>query len=290
MVETGHRLSGASGRPAATHPAAWRLCIDLAAPTPGRASAERRRVNHDATHHPDQCAWRRVVAPDSRLGAGRAAALVRWLQAYAASLGELDPDALCPSTPHAGLVLLAPERLVFVPFERISLPAALCGADGRNRNHAFCLIAAGNDLEAIEAYLYKFRAQDKTRRAYQKELERFLLWCVYVRRQPLSSTLLEDCEAYKNFLADPPAFWIGPRALRMGPRWKPFAGRPSASSQRYAVQVIRTFFSWLVDVRYLGGNPWVAARRSSCHRAPTPDADRKSITDGALGKIDRNTG
>lgn len=199
--------------------------------------------------------WR----PIPRLGAGRAAALVRWLQAYAASLGELDPDALCPSTPHTSLVLLAPERLVFVPFERISLPAALCGADGRNRNHAFCLIAAGNDLEAIEAYLYKFRAQDKTRRAYQKELERFLLWCVYVRRQPLSSTLLEDCEAYKNFLADPPAFWIGPRALRMGPRWKPFAGRPSASSQRYAVQVIRTFFSWLVDVRYLGGNPWVAA-------------------------------
>lgn len=199
--------------------------------------------------------WR----PIPRLGAGRAAALVRWLQAHAASLGELDPDALCPSAPRTSLVLLAPERPVFVPFERISLPAALCGADGRNRNHAFCLIAACNDLEAIEAYLYKFRAQDKTRRAYQKELERFLLWCVYARRQPLSSTLLEDCEAYKNFLADPPAFWIGPRALRMGPRWKPFAGRPSASSQRYAVQVIRTCFSWLVDVRYLGGNPWVAA-------------------------------
>lgn len=198
--------------------------------------------------------WR----PIPRLGAGKAAALVRWLQAHAASLGELDPDTLRPSAPRTSLVLLVPEQPVFVPFERISLPAALCGADGRNRNHTFCLIAARNDLDAIEAYLYKFRAQDKTRRAYQKELERFLLWCIYARRQPLSSTLLEDCEAYKNFLADPPAFWIGPRALRMGSRWKPFADRPSASSQRYAVQVIRTCFTWLVDVRYLSGNPWVA--------------------------------
>lgn len=41
-------------------------------------------------------------------------------------------------------------------------------------------------------------------------------------------------------------------------RWKPFEGSLSPKSQSYAITVIRAFFGWLVNVRYLGGNPWVA--------------------------------
>lgn len=200
--------------------------------------------------------WR----PIPRIGQGKAAAIVAWLRRHATGAGSIDESALAPpllASP-TDIVVLAPERPVLVPFERIGLPEALSGTHGINRNASFCLIYARNDLEAIEAYLYKFRAQEKTRRAYRKELERFLLWCIHVRRKALSSTLLEDCEAYKDFIADPPPEWIGAKAARLGPRWKPFAGKPSAQSQRYAVQTVRTFFAWLVDVRYLGGNPWAA--------------------------------
>ena len=47
---------------------------------------------------------------------------------------------------------------------------ALDGSQGRNRAPGFCLIAARHDLEAIQAYLYRFRDRDKTARAYQKDV------------------------------------------------------------------------------------------------------------------------
>ena len=88
-----------------------------------------------------------------------------------------------------------------LPVERIaSLPHPLDGHDGRNRASAFCFIQARNDLEAIRAYLEKFRNQPNTQRAYQRELERLLLWCVIERKTALASMLVHDCEAYKDFL------------------------------------------------------------------------------------------
>lgn len=198
--------------------------------------------------------------PIPRIGEGKAQAIVRWLGQHEAALGSLPASARVRprARTDTDIVLLGPDcapRLV--PLERIALVQSLDGSRGINRAPAFCLITARNDLEAIDSYLYKFRAQEKTRRAYQKELERFLLWCVQARRKAMSSVLMEDCEAYKDFLAAPDPAWIGPKAPRLGPDWKPFAGIPAPKSQRYAVQILRTFFTWLVNVRYLGGNPWV---------------------------------
>lgn len=42
-----------------------------------------------------------------------------------------------------------------------------------------------------------------TQRAYLKEAERFLLWAIVQHKKSLSSMTLEDCEAYRSFLADP---------------------------------------------------------------------------------------
>jgi hypothetical protein len=83
--------------------------------------------------------------------------------------------------------------------ERMAVRAALSGATGENRSPAFAFVRARNDLEAVRAYLYQYRDQPKILRAYTKELERFLLWAVCVRAKPLSSVLIEDCEAYKDF-------------------------------------------------------------------------------------------
>lgn len=196
-------------------------------------------------------AWWR---PIPRLGQKRAAAIVRWLSKTPelavraeTQIAVLDAQNLSP---------LGADPL---PVERIAtLPHPLDGHDGRNRASTFCFIQARNDLEAVRAYLVKFRHQPNTLRAYQRELERLLLWCVIERKTALSSMLVHDCEAYKDFLAAPSLAFCGPRDKRLSPRWRPFSGPLSLASQHQAIQIIRTAFAWLQDVRYLGGNPWTA--------------------------------
>ncbi|MBP8820487.1 MAG: hypothetical protein KBH08_00105 [Brachymonas sp.] len=194
--------------------------------------------------------------PLPRIGQGKAQVIVRWLQQYAHTLGVIAPRADFPKVLTSGLTLdLSQPRLV--PLERLVIPPPWDGSRGLNRAARGALISARTDLEAIDCYLTKFRHQEKTERAYRKELERFLLWSLYQRAKPLSSTLMDDCEAYKDFLAQPDPAWIGPKTRRLSPDWKPFAGIPAPASQRYAIQTLRTFFEWLVNVRYLAGNPWI---------------------------------
>lgn len=196
--------------------------------------------------------WR----PIPRIGPGKARAIERWLESKSATLGRL---VRLPEKVAADLVMLTPESAQpLIPLERLQgVVSHLDGSQGLNRNHKFCLIRAHNDLEAVWAYLYRYKGREKTLRAYQKELERFLLWCVCDRRIPLSSVLTEECEAYKEFLANPASKWLGPKAPRNTPRWRPFERPLAPQSQRYAVQALRAFFEWLVRVRYLGGNPWI---------------------------------
>lgn len=201
--------------------------------------------------------WR----PIPRLGEGKAASILRWLQRHEKTLGRLTVvGTKTASDGQLPAVILDPlsSKTVLVPLDGIRLPAELDGSQGINRAEKFSLIYARNDLEAVQAYLVKFKSQSHTFRAYQKELERLLLWAIYKRRRPLSSLLVDDCELYKLFLAGPDPEWIGPRTKRWLPRWKPFNGPLSSASQQHAVTVIRGFFSWLQDVRYLGGNPWIA--------------------------------
>ncbi len=109
------------------------------------------------------------------------------------------------------------DRLTLAPLERMAVPNTLSGADGENRSVAFCYIQARHDLEAVRAYLNKYRDQPKTLRAYTKELERFLLWSVVVRGKALSSLVVDDCEAYKDFLKSPDPRFVGERFSRSSP-------------------------------------------------------------------------
>lgn len=95
-----------------------------------------------------------------------------------------------------------------------------------------------------------------------------MLWAATVRRVPLSGVLVDDCEAYEDFLQTPAAGFIGARAPCHSPRWRPFAdGQLSDASRRYAVRALRAAFAklmeWLVDVRYLAGNPWTGRHGSA---------------------------
>lgn len=204
--------------------------------------------------------WRSVP----RVGAGRADAILRFLHRWPDQLGEVGVERahLEPSNDFNLLPVLDPIRKrELAPLGTFQLPTWLSGADGANRSPAFCFISARNDLEAINSYLNRYKGQDHTERAYRKELERFILWCALVVCKPMSSLLVDDCEAYKNFLRAPLPEFCGPRTVKTNKRWRPFADEPmSAASQKQAILVLRSAFDWLVKVRYLAGNPWVAVK------------------------------
>jgi site-specific recombinase XerD len=192
--------------------------------------------------------WR----PVPRLGKKRAQALVDWLNRHPST--AVRHSAWLPATPGQPGQTLSTQPM---PLERIAaVPHELDGSQGINRGQSFCLIQARNDLQAVQDYLHRYRQAPHTLRAYQRELERLLLWCVIVRRKPLSSMLANDCEAYIDFLRAPVGSFCGPRRSRLSPQWRPFEGPLSDTSQRQAVMIIRQAFGWLQDVRYLGANPW----------------------------------
>uniref|UniRef100_UPI003BEEFE06 IS1096 element passenger TnpR family protein n=1 Tax=Burkholderia arboris TaxID=488730 RepID=UPI003BEEFE06 len=209
--------------------------------------------------------WRSVP----RIGLLRARILVAWLRQHVESLGmtvDADVDADEPfAAPVDQHVMLAPAggedrpAGALAPLERIALPHMLSGAHGVNRAGGLCYLQASHDLDAIRAYLHRYSDRPQALRAYTRELERLLLWAVTERGTALSSLTVEDCNAYKAFLAAPTDRFVGPRQSRQSPLWRPFApGGLTPTSQKYAVLVIRGAFDWLVQVRYLAGNPWAA--------------------------------
>lgn len=205
--------------------------------------------------------WRSVP----RIGAGRAQAILRFLQCWPDELGEIALDGKhdIVSDSFDLLPVLDPinKGRQIAPLGTFQLPAWLSGTDGANRAPAFCFISARNDLEAIQFYLERFKGQDHTERAYRKELERHILWCALVACKPMSSLLVDDCEAYKRFLVAPLPEFCGPRTVKTSKRWRPFSDKPmSAASQKQALLVLRSAYDWLVKVRYLAGNPWVAVK------------------------------
>jgi site-specific recombinase XerD len=225
-------------------------------------------------------------------GATKAARVVDWLSAHEATIGQaIGSHSLAPkaSLSPARLHAVVPRATGIVPLEKLIVPAALSGSNGLYRlPQELCLLRATNDYEAILAWIRakqgtlsaaqaaRQRAPgadpgapggavaslgplSHTQRAYLKEAERFLLWAIVERQKPLSSMMLEDCTAFRDFLANPQpaATWCGPRArARWSPLWRPFEGPLSPSSQRRAIAILKSLYRFLVDQCYLRGNPF----------------------------------
>ncbi|MDN3920038.1 tyrosine-type recombinase/integrase [Roseateles violae] len=164
-----------------------------------------------------------------------------------------------------------------VPIEAWSV-GGLDGSDGRFRAPAVaCMLEAANDYEAIQAWLHAKCARqrfsgrsgarsrghetvttDHTLRAYRREAERFLLWCVLERQLSLSSATHEDCLAYLDFIQNPvpAARWCAPRGhRRWTPEWRPFEGPLNAGARRQVQVILSSLFRYLREVGYLCGNP-----------------------------------
>lgn len=156
---------------------------------------------------------------------------------------------------------------VIAPLELVRLPDHLDGRTGSNRStlgHA--QIAAQTDVDALKAWLARFLDTRTTFDSYRKESERLLLWATLELGKPLSSLTHEDLLVYQRFLADPqPAErWVmkaGRKWSRFDRDWRPFAGPIAPTSQRQAIIILNTMFSWLVNAGYLAGNPLSLSRQ-----------------------------
>lgn len=160
------------------------------------------------------------------------------------------------------------------PIEALSVPRELDGTTGTNREwDVQRQIGAETDAEAVLAWLANFTDTQTTFDTYRKEAERLLLWCVIERGKPMSSLTHEDWLSYRTFLANPQPRerWVSEqkrRHPRQDPRWRPFAGPLSQSSQRQAGVILNSMFAWLVNAGYLAGNPLSLSRQRKLSRAP----------------------
>jgi len=153
------------------------------------------------------------------------------------------------------------------PLELAQLPDHLDGRTGSNRStQGHAQIAAQTDIDALKAWLARFLDTRTTFDSYRKEAERLLLWSTLELGKPLSSLTHEDLLVYQHFLGDPqPADrWVmkaGRKWSRFNSEWRPFAGPLAHTSQRQAIIILNTMFSWLVTAGYLAGNPLSLSRQ-----------------------------
>lgn len=203
--------------------------------------------------------WRSIP----RIGELKAKVLVKWLQSNSQTLGRLQIIDSNIKPPSSALVSIHPNQpAILAPIDSITTTTQYDGSQGVNRSPAYCYISASNDLEAIKCYLLRYADQKHALRAYKKELERFLLWSIVIKKLPMSSLNATDCEEYKAFLGRPTPSFCGPKQPRHSKLWKPFndKGALSPLSQRHAIGILRAAFDYWVKVRYLAGNPWSAVK------------------------------
>jgi site-specific recombinase XerD len=212
------------------------------------------------------------------LGVRGAKRITTWLQGYEDALGALPLYALDQkkNLPSIYLLQQRPVETGIVPFESFVLPANLDGSQGVNRYKGMSQIEANTDIQAIRSWLLKKGDNAHTRRAYKKAAERFLLWTALEKGRALSDLNVDDCADYRNWLSSldrtkedhwlynlPQKNWVARRNIgRYSKEWRPFSGPLSADSLKLQLTILSGLFEWLIEVRYLSFNPWVAVSRS----------------------------
>lgn len=152
--------------------------------------------------------------------------------------------------------------------------AALSGRHGGNRMPTAAGIDAADDRQAVRAWIAARAGSALTAKQYEREAERFILWCVVERRRALADATADDCRAYMDFLADVPPRWISrAKAARFAPGWAPFRGPLGLASRGVAIAALHSLFSWLVQARYLASNPWALVNRKLGDDAARLDGD-----------------
>lgn len=149
------------------------------------------------------------------------------------------------------------------------------------------LTDASDDAAIIHAWVAARAGSVTTARCYRREALRLLLWLDEERHKGLAAMAVDDCLAYMAFLQHLPPRWMSRRhACVLGAGWAPFKGPLSPASQRQAVNILGSFFSWMVDVGYLPGrNPWALVNRRSGDAPGTDLLDSRAFTPAAWAAI-----
>jgi len=228
------------------------------------------------------------------LGAVRATRLVAWLAPLVdefarplreASLRSLHQLALIRARRVATLDPARLSRFGLVPLERLAVLPELDGRRGVFRVQAPNTFGAEDDLTAIKCWLRRYEPTPRTHRAYLHAAEVFYLWCVCVRRVPLSSLVEADLHAFRAFLASPPADWICARAVdRASDDWRPLRGPLSAASQRHLITVIGAMFTGLLQAGYISVHVVSGIKRQMKLQRPKIDV-RRTFTDAQWRSI-----
>lgn len=204
-------------------------------------------------------------------------------QAGLARLSGLAPAGM-PAAP-TQLNQFGEGTLVQMGLGRMQRSEALAGSKGEFRSHMANTLGATNDLEAVNAWLARYKEKPSTQRSYRKETERFLLWCAHELKKPLSSVNGPDCIQYRDFLKAVPALWIHPAPVaRTDPQWRAFRGQPGVASQKQALVILQTLFTGLVDAGYLVANPMRSLMKS--FDLPSSKVDiRRSFTEAEWAHV-----
>ena len=222
-----------------------------------------------------------------KLGEKGASRIVQWLRGYESVLGELPDHTLSPLRTLALPTLLRQRnsQTAIVPIEAFAVPDGIDGGTGSNRWPGSPRINAGNDHQAIHAWLATKSGNQNTQRAYRKEAERMLLWAVIEREKALSDLTVDDCARYRDWLSLlgrtdsgdwnfrlAQSAWIAPRnTQRFSPDWRPFDGALSASSVKHSITIVSGLFEWLVRVQYCAFNPWDGVGKSLSKSKDEPE-------------------
>ena len=192
-------------------------------------------------------------------GVRRAENLLAWLHRW----------TLTPAPGLSRLPALANSRELQIssPYEMQPLtsmlwPEELDGSDGKFRALTANTMEASNDVEAVQAWFRKIQQKSPhTQEAYQRAIERLILWAIHERKRALSSLTEDDFFAFKKFLINPPEHWV---QVAKGTKqkytdgWRPLRGPLNAQSLNVTFSAVRAMYTHWKKSGYISANAALA--------------------------------
>ena len=119
------------------------------------------------------------------------------------------------------------------------------------------------DLKISIEFLEKYTYSSETIRSYVKEIERLLIWCIYLGNINIVNLQSQHIATYQKFLTRPKPknIWCGsavPKQTRnkeINTKWRLFVDDLSNSSIIKTFKILKLFFSYLVNHKHLVNNP-----------------------------------
>ena len=126
-------------------------------------------------------------------------------------------------------------------------------------------VTFAKDLKVAIAFLQKYNSSKETIRSYVKEIERLLIWCIYLGKINIFSLQKKHVLQFHKFLQKPRSkkIWCGPAVAKqtnnkeVNPKWRLFVKDLSNSSINKSFKILKIFFNYLVTNNYLINNPIV---------------------------------